>query len=340
MINEKITKYKQWLLNQCINTNSAKQLMRNDEINQDIIRLAYLLLLGRNPESDAAIKSHLSLSTITQLRTHMMNSPEFKAMQFQSQFNSHSKWVSVDVLDRFTQWVDLHDRFVSQGCLNDDWEPSETSYFISKLKSGDVVLDIGANIGWFTLVAAKHIGPNGIVHAFEPRPETAKMLKRTIKDNALDNQVSVWELALSDSVGTLDLVWSKDTDNPGGSFVAGKNTNIAQFDSARIIAKPFDEILPDVAPDVIKIDVEGAEPKVMTGMQNALKRKHPPILSELFPAQLKSVSGVTAAEYINQMKSYGYNCYLLDNGVPTKKLVDFPTNHVGNLVSVVFERNE
>ena len=335
-----IAKYHKWLLKQFKNTRLTQGTAIKNEINQDTIRLAYQLILGRNPESEAAVNAHLNLATVAKLRLHMMNSPEFKSQLLQSQFSSNSKWVAVDVLACYTQWVDLHDRFVSQGCLNNNWEPSETDYFISKLQTGNVVVDVGANIGWFSLVAAKHIGESGVVHAFEPRPETAKMLKRTIKDNALDNQVSVWELALSDSVGMLDLVWSKDTDNPGGSFVAGKNTNLAQFDSAKIIAKPFDEVLPDIAPDVIKIDVEGAEPKVMMGMQNALKRKHPPILSELYPAQLKSVSGVTAAEYINQMKSYGYNCYLLENGAPTKKLVDFPTNHVGNLVSVVFERNE
>ena len=120
-----------------------------------------------------------------------------------------------------------------------------------------------------------------------------------------------------------------------------KNTKLVhskQFKSAKIRTCEFDDVLP-VVPDIIKINLEGAEPSVMKGMQNALKRKHPPILSELFPAQLKSVSGVTAAQYIDQMKSYGYNCFLLENGLPTKKLEDFPANHIGNLVSVVFEQN-
>jgi len=310
--------------------------MRNS-ISENDVRYAFQLLLGREAESEKVVREHLSLGTLEALRTAIMGSQEYQGKLLQSQFSSKSKWVAVDVLDCFTQWIDLHDRYVSNGCLNNNWEPSETSYFISKLRAGDVVLDIGANIGWFSLVAAKHIGKNGTVHAFEPRPETAKMLKRTMADNALRDQVHVWEFALSDAWGTLELVWGKGTDNPGGSFVASTLVNLEQYETAKVTAGILDDILPDVAPDVIKIDVEGAEPKVMKGAQNTLKRKHPPILSELFPEQLQSVSGVSAAQYIGQMKSYGYSCYLLEKGVPTKKLGDFPASSTRELESVVFE---
>lgn len=339
MLHKNIIKCHKWLLKNLKNVKSTQGPVIKNEIDEDTIRLAYKLILGRNAESDNAVKAHLGIATMAQLRSHMMNSAEFKGLMLQSQFSSSSKWVAVDVLGCFTQWIDLHDSFVSQGCLNNNWEPSETNYFISKLQTGGVVVDIGANIGWFSLVAAKHIGKSGIVHAFEPRPETAKMLKRTIANNALENIINLSEFALSDASGLLDLVWSKGTDNPGGSFVAGKGTNLKEFESAKIKACRFDDVLPDVAPDIIKIDVEGAEARVMKGMQNALKRKHPPILSELFPTQLLAVSGVTAAQYIDQMKFYGYNCFLLENGLPTKKLRDFPVNHIGNLVSVVFEQN-
>ncbi len=309
------------------------------EVTEDIVRLAYRLMLGRPAESDEAVKEHLRFATLEQLRRHMMDSLEFKSKQLQARFSSASKWVAVDVLDGFVQWVDLHYRYVSHGCLSNDWEPSETSYFVSKLRAGDIVLDIGANIGWFSLVAARHIGKSGAIYAFEPRPETVKMLKRTMADNRLRDRVQVLEFALSDTWSTLDLVWRRGTDNPGESFVAGPNQAMEHFESAKVTAGVLDDILPDVAPDIIKIDVEGAEPKVMRGAQNALKRKHPPILSELFPHQLQAVSGASARQYIDQMQSYGYACYLLENGVPTKRLADFPSGGSRELESVVFEWN-
>ncbi|MGV6859080.1 MAG: FkbM family methyltransferase [bacterium] len=311
----------------------------NTEVNEQAVELAYKLILGRPPESVDAIRSHLRFDSLQELSQHMMDSPEFKAKLLQSQYASGSKWVSVDVLDRYTQWVDLHDRYVSHGCINNDWEPSESQYFIEHLGAGDTVLDIGANIGWFSLLAAKTIGPAGKVHAFEPRPETAKMLKRTLADNGLREQVSLWEYALSDSWGSLELAWSTNTDNPGGSFLASDTSRLEKgFETANVKVAVLDDLLPDVAPDLIKIDVEGAEPMVMAGSVNALRRKRPSILSELYPEQLSEVSNATPAQYIDQLASLGYGCFLLEDGKPTKKLKDFPSSVSTELVSVVFER--
>jgi FkbM family methyltransferase len=306
-------------------------------VDADMVRLAYRMILGRNPESEQVIRDHMVFDSPEALGNAMVNSDEFRAKFLQRQF-SGSKWVAVDVLDRYVMWVDLHDRYVSYGCLNNNWEPEETSFFSSRLRAGDTVLDIGANVGWFSLVAAKFIGSNGIVHAFEPRPITAKMLARTIAQNGLRRIVQVWEYALSDSSGELFLNWAVNTENPGGSFVT---TTDSQFgvvgERVRVRAVRLDDLLPDVAPDIIKIDVEGAEPMVFSGATNALRRKKPVILSELFPEQLMRVSGKTAAQYIAQMEEFGYACYLLENGQPTNRLKDFPNNYSKELASVIFE---
>jgi FkbM family methyltransferase len=309
------------------------------KLNRELVHMAYLLLLGREPESEKAIQDHIALGSLEKIRSAMMGSNEFKSNMLQSNFSS-SKWVATDVLDRFVMWIDLHDRYVSHGCLNNGWEPEETSFFISRLRAGDVVLDIGANIGWFTLVAAKHIGPAGQVHAFEPRPETARMLKRTIADNNLQSMIHVWEYALSDKAGELYLTWGSNTDNPGGSFLSGtqgSDIRPAGHDAARVIACRLDDILPGIAPDIVKIDVEGAEPMALAGAKEALARKRPTILSELFPSQLKNVSGRTVAQYISQLEEHGYGCYMLEHGRPTHRLKDFPANITKDLVSVVFE---
>jgi len=296
----------------------------------------FRLILGRAPESEEALQAHMSLGSIENLGKALMASQEFRSKYLQAQF-SESKWVATQVLDKYLMWVDLHDRYVSHGCLNDNWEPGETTFFISRLHAGDTVLDIGANIGWFTLVAAKHIGPAGTIHAFEPRPVTYNMLAKTVAQNGLRSFVHLWEYALSDEAGELMINWGVNTDNPGGSFVTKDTPRQAGHESARVRAVRLDELLPDVAPDVIKIDVEGAEPLVFVGAINALKRRKPVILSELNPDQLARVSGKTVAQYIQQMEEYGYACYLLEGSNPTQRLKDFPQGFGKELASCIFE---
>jgi FkbM family methyltransferase len=311
----------------------------NIEFNKQTIEIAYALLLGRPPENEQAIEHHLKLGSLEKLRAAMTASPEFKSKVLHSNF-ADSKWVAADVLSRYTMWIDLHDKYVSHGCLNNSWEPEETSFFESRLRSGDVVLDIGANIGWFSLVAAKHIGSSGKVHAFEPRPETAKMLKRTVAQNSLNSTINVWEYALSDKAEELNLSWGNNTVNPGGSFISGSADNsapIAGHVSQKIFACKLDDLLPDVAPNIIKIDVEGAEPRALMGAKNAIARKKPVILSELFPEQLKRVSGKTPVAFISQMEDMGYQCFWLQKGLPTKRLKDFPSESKRQLESVIFE---
>lgn len=300
--------------------------------------MAFQLLLGREAENQEVIDRHLKLGTLADLRRVLIGSTEFRNKLQRMMFPSGSKWVAVDVLDRYVQWIDMHDLYVSTGCFNNIYEPNETSYFISRLHSGDTVLDIGANIGWFTLVAAKHAGKNGLIHSFEPRPDTARMLRRTISDNELARQVTVWEYALSDCWGKVDLVWRKEAGNPGHSFVAGNSTEaVESYESTKVTAAPLDDLLPEIAPDLIKIDIEGAEPIAIQGAKNAILRKRPAILSELFPEQLGKVCGMSAAQYIDQMERLGYSCFLLERGVPTKKLEDFPPDVTVDVIGVVFE---
>jgi len=304
-------------------------------VDRETVKLAYQLVLGRDPESDEVIDLYVDFPNAIELGKHFQDSTEFKDKQAGA--ISQSKWVAVDVLDRFVQWVDLHDRNVSYGCLHNSWEASETEYFQSVLNFGDTVLDIGANIGWFTLVAAKKIGNQGTIHSFEPRPATLSALKRTISDNRLQSCVTVWPHALSDEASLVDLFWAPNTDNPGGSTFGDASYRAAGFESAQVVAVRLDDLLPDIAPDVVKIDVEGAEPKALKGAVQALARKHPPILSELHATQLKIVSGITPEEYIAWFGTLGYACYHLQDGRPRDRLHGLPSDSQGGLASVVFE---
>ena len=311
-------------------------LARAPLTDQDV-RMAYRLILGREPESDAVIREKMAHESLEELRDVMLRSAEFQTSILGAAFTD-SKWVAADVLGKYTMWVDLHDRYVSQGCLNNNWEPDETSYVKSRIEPGNVVLDIGANIGWFTLVAAEKLDGRGAIHAFEPRPGTVSYLQRTIAGNALQDVVTIWPVALSDEACELRLNWATNTENPGGSFV-GEADEAAMIghDSVLVRAAKLDDLLPDIKPDMIKIDVEGAEPRVMRGARNALLRSRCSILSELHPRQLQRVSGASCRTYIEDMESFGYACYRLDKGQPGARLRDFPSEAGSEIVNVVFE---
>lgn len=311
----------------------------SSEITPETIRIAYKLFLNREPESTQAIESHLNAGTLEELGRRMIQSEEFRAKNdsWGSVLKSH--WIAVEVMEEFVQWVDVTDKYVSRGCMQNNWEPNETEYFKSRVGSGDVVLDIGANIGWFTLLGAKLSGSKGKVYSFEPRPETAKMLRRTIAHNNLQKQVEVWDTALSDRWGEMKLAVVPNAENPGGSFLITENTSSDSIPSVSIKTAPLDELIKGVKPDFIKIDVEGAEPMVFAGAKKTIQRSHPIILSELHPKQLKEVSNFSPREYIELMGGYGYDCFLLEEGKPTDQLKDYPLKSVGDdLVSVVFEK--
>jgi FkbM family methyltransferase len=149
-----------------------------------------------------------------------------------------------------------------------EFEPVQTKLFIESLKKGDVVFDIGANIGYYTILASKQVGPKGQVYAFEPDPNSLELLKKNIKLNECAN-VQVVEAALGRKEGDGFLI--QDLSNPGESSLAkdGRSkglkvtmTTLDAFTKARKIKKV----------DLIKIDVEGAELDILGGAKDFLKR--------------------------------------------------------------------
>jgi FkbM family methyltransferase len=146
------------------------------------------------------------------------------------------------------------------------------------LKAGMVFVDVGANKGDFTLLAATLVGPTGLVHAFEPAPGNVAMLRQSIAANGLTN-IRVHDLALSDASGeaTLYLAGRRSgwhsligglPDRDAGT-VCVRTRRLDDFDLGSVHA--------------IKIDVEGAEQMVLEGARETLVRNRPIVLVDLHP---------------------------------------------------------
>ena len=146
---------------------------------------------------------------------------------------------------------------------------------------GEVVADVGANAGGWTISAARAVGPGGRVLAFEPVPRIAESLRRTVRVNRL-RQVRVFELALAETTGTR--AFSVERENPGGSRLdTMENRPGRTFDAITVKAARLDDIAAAEnlqRLDLVKIDVEGFEHGVLSGARETLARLAPAIYME------------------------------------------------------------
>lgn len=145
---------------------------------------------------------------------------------------------------------------------------------------GDVVFDIGANVGFFSIVSARLTGPTGRVIAFEPVPANADLVRRNAALNGFEN-ISVVEKAVSDAPGRGELVLAQYS---GG---AALSITTAPPDAAGTIVVDVITIDGSIGaaeipvPDVVKIDVEGVELEVLRGMDETMSRERPIVICEI-----------------------------------------------------------
>lgn len=148
------------------------------------------------------------------------------------------------------------------------------------LSPGDVFYDIGANLGFFSLVAARKVGPTGRVYAFEPVPRNADAIRRTVARNKLDS-LSVLPVAAGARSCRSDL-WL--TEHVGGASLASASAPPDRLRKIEVEVIALDDWIEQArlkAPDLIKIDVEGAELDALAGLERILSRQRPALLCEL-----------------------------------------------------------
>jgi FkbM family methyltransferase len=158
------------------------------------------------------------------------------------------------------------------------WEPDVTAFISSRVKPGTTVVDVGADIGYYTLLFAKLVGPNGKVVAFEPIPVARAYLERNIAVNELGG-VRVCGLALADRTGTVTL------EEPliKSSINLDKAPGPHDIQVEMAIFDDWWEASQEGPPHTIKMDVEGAEFMVLRGMERTLRAHHPNLVIELHP---------------------------------------------------------
>jgi len=206
-------------------------------------------------------------------------------------------------------------------------EPSVQEAMLRHLPRGGVFYDVGANLGFFALLGAAMVGPEGRVIAFEPAPDNADAVRHNAGLNKLP-QVEVVEKAVAERTGQArlqvvdDQSWSKLEDY-------GEHPGTEEVITVGVIA--LDDALADGAlppPDVVKIDVEGAEIAVLQGMARTLAEHRPAIICELHD---------THREFAEHMRAAGYRVVNLegpgpveDDAAPSAHALALPPDHPGD----------
>src|SRR4051812_21178096 len=171
-------------------------------------------------------------------------------------------WTDVDGLQMTGRTIGHVDHL--RAWQRGDEEAQMTALFKEAVKPGDFVLDVGGYLGWFTLLAARAVGPAGRVIVVEANPQSQEVLERNIERNGFGDRVSIRRTAVADKPGTATFYWDASDgstsglavpDNVGGSYEVAVATIDSLLEGQR-------------TPDVVKIDIEGAEADALVGMRH------------------------------------------------------------------------
>jgi FkbM family methyltransferase len=228
--------------------------------------------------------------------------------------------------------INLYKDSVLSRLIYDGFEKEETDYVVSVLKKGDVFIDIGTNIGLFSLVASKIVGDKGKVICFEPSPSTFSRLVENVQLNDFKN-IDLRNIGLSDAREEMTFYISDNGYDAWNSFAPSQDNKLSS--SIIVPVSTLDIELKDVDASkikLIKIDVEGWEKFVLYGGKDFFVNFSPIVMVE-FTEENTFNAGYSVHEIYDIMQNFGYVWYVINNGklVLEPKKLYYPYN---NLIAV------
>lgn len=205
------------------------------------------------------------------------------------------------------------------GCF----EPETVNLVRKILKPGMTFLDIGANIGQYSVIASMIVGDDGKVYAFEPTPDTFLLLSENLKLNHCTNAQAL-QLALSDLKGNASLHLGYSTNSGANSLQKTLNTSDYTIE---IETDTLDNMLGTIKQaELLKVDVEGAELLVLNGGEEFFQTYRPDILLELTDERFTGNFGYASEDLLKKLHKMGYQVFrITDDGIkPFVKQDDDP----------------
>lgn len=272
------------------------------EATADDIYYCYRLLLGREPDeggwnywNQKLLDEKLSYA---RLAAYFRQSKEYIS-------DTRARGIQLVTLTEFDLYVYEHDWDIGEHLIKSrQYEPQVTNFLKNHLREGMAFVDVGANIGYFTLLAARQVGKGGTVIAVECNPRNCELLYMSLHRNNF-GEVLVYPFAVSDRRKLMNLT---------AGFSNGVVGELGEDDEESTIvpAVTLDFLLrhePRI--DIIKMDIEGSEAKAWQGMRQIIEQHQPVVMMEFFPALLERISEIKAEEFIREIFDQGYTASIL-----------------------------
>ena len=249
--------------------------------------------------------------TRAQLVEEFLSSVEFSRRRGQGQRSGPGAGEIVTTAEGFRIHVDPSDFAVGHTLARTAvYEPEVTRELRQRLSRGQTFVDVGANIGWFSLLAASVVGPTGTVVAVEPNPWNVALLRQSAKENGFDN-IEILNIAAAATSGAAAL----ETDGSNGRLVPIDGPPLEAFEANFVVpVEPLDAALSAAGVsrvDLMKIDVEGAEPLVLEGAASTIAAHQPTLVTEFFPLALDTSPWGSASGYLATLRRLGYLLFVI-----------------------------
>ncbi len=192
------------------------------------------------------------------------------------------------------------------------WEPYTTELWKQSVKEGALVLDIGAQYGYFSQLAAKRVGPKGRVYAFEPEPENFELLSLNVEMNRLANIQPV-QKAVADRSASAKLILYQEGSGLHSIYRRPDSQGVTTREEISVECIALDEFLEGSSVDLIKLDIEGGEPAALEGMRETIARSpNLTMFAEFAPILLRQ-AGVEPWDYLDQIRDLGFEVHFIDD---------------------------
>lgn len=201
----------------------------------------------------------------------------------------------------------FYERRLARGYLSNEWEFGLLSRFV---KPGDTAVDVGANLGGYTVRLSELVGAQGVVHAFEPIPRTFRLLKHNVERLGTSRNVVLHQAAASDVSGRAEIHLPLEGKLPNYYTASLEGRGMGPVRVVSVRTTTLDNALaecPRVA--FLKVDAEGAEWHVLQGARALLRQSHPVILCEIGGGILRF--GRRPEEVFDLLAEFGYQAYQL-----------------------------
>lgn len=208
------------------------------------------------------------------------------------------------VKNSFPMYVDTRDTYITPRLLlSGEWEPAETQLILRLVRPGMTFVDVGANFGYFTILAAAGVGEEGRVYAFEPEARNLEILDRNLQLNCYSGRVKIFPNAVLDAPKKVQL--HRNRRNLGNHTLFVTDRQNAEPDPVAVDAVTLDDAVEGAA-DFVKIDAEGSEPLIFRGMRNLIARSPKLAILTEFNTVALPAAGFAPRDFLRELGDYGF----------------------------------